>query len=183
MSIQILTKQEYLFVLFHYYYLLFWALGGTIKLILLSSADSPPLVEYASGGSLYDYLSSEENEWMDMGQIMTWAAEIARGKKETETRTTKSKDRTNPRREKMKEKHRNKKRKWNDSIKICICSTAAACTNVTVGDLNSDIRENWKELKVFQYHLFQGPGLPMELKVMFVKKHDESRDNISHLFS
>lgn len=28
---------------------------------------------------------------MDMGQIMTWAAEIGRGKKETETRATKSK--------------------------------------------------------------------------------------------
>lgn len=28
---------------------------------------------------------------MDMGQIMTWAAEIARGEKETETRATKSK--------------------------------------------------------------------------------------------
>lgn len=36
--------------------------------------------EYASGGSLYDYLSSAESEEMDMGQIMTWAAEIARGK-------------------------------------------------------------------------------------------------------
>lgn len=36
--------------------------------------------EYASGGSLYDYLSSDESEEMDMGQIMTWAAEIARGK-------------------------------------------------------------------------------------------------------
>lgn len=122
MSIQILTKWEYLFVLFHYYYyLLFWALGGTIKLTLLSCAASPPLVEYASGGSLYDYLSSEENEWMDMGQIMTWAAEIARGKKETETRTTKSKDRNNPRREIDEKKNtRIKKRKWNDSIKICI---------------------------------------------------------------
>lgn len=36
--------------------------------------------EYASGGSLYDYLSSDESEEMDMGQIMTWAAEMARGK-------------------------------------------------------------------------------------------------------
>uniref|UniRef100_H3DHS1 Sterile alpha motif and leucine zipper containing kinase AZK n=1 Tax=Tetraodon nigroviridis TaxID=99883 RepID=H3DHS1_TETNG len=36
-------------------------------------------VEYASGGSLYDYLSSAESQGMDMGQIMTWAAEIARG--------------------------------------------------------------------------------------------------------
>uniref|UniRef100_A0A3Q1CED4 Protein kinase domain-containing protein n=1 Tax=Amphiprion ocellaris TaxID=80972 RepID=A0A3Q1CED4_AMPOC len=37
------------------------------------------VTEYASGGSLYDYLSSDESEKMDMGQIMTWAAEIARG--------------------------------------------------------------------------------------------------------
>ncbi|XP_034042404.1 mitogen-activated protein kinase kinase kinase 20 isoform X2 [Thalassophryne amazonica] len=35
--------------------------------------------EYASNGSLYDYLSSEESEEMDMRQIMTWATEIARG--------------------------------------------------------------------------------------------------------
>uniref|UniRef100_A0A674MCA9 Protein kinase domain-containing protein n=1 Tax=Takifugu rubripes TaxID=31033 RepID=A0A674MCA9_TAKRU len=31
------------------------------------------VTEYASGGSLYDYLSSAESERMDMGQIMTWA--------------------------------------------------------------------------------------------------------------
>uniref|UniRef100_A0A8C6TVK1 Sterile alpha motif and leucine zipper containing kinase AZK n=1 Tax=Neogobius melanostomus TaxID=47308 RepID=A0A8C6TVK1_9GOBI len=37
------------------------------------------VTEYAPGGSLYDYLSSEESEEMDMGQIMTWAAQIARG--------------------------------------------------------------------------------------------------------
>nr|XP_046260269.1 mitogen-activated protein kinase kinase kinase 20 isoform X2 [Scatophagus argus] len=37
------------------------------------------VTEYASGGSLYDYLSSAESEEMYMGQIMTWAAEIARG--------------------------------------------------------------------------------------------------------
>ncbi|XP_018540322.1 mitogen-activated protein kinase kinase kinase 20 isoform X3 [Lates calcarifer] len=37
------------------------------------------VTEYASGGSLYDYLSSDESEDMDMGQIMTWAADIARG--------------------------------------------------------------------------------------------------------
>lgn len=35
--------------------------------------------EYASGGSLYEYLSSEESEEMDMGQIMTWATDIAKG--------------------------------------------------------------------------------------------------------
>ncbi|XP_071774004.1 mitogen-activated protein kinase kinase kinase 20 isoform X1 [Centroberyx gerrardi] len=37
------------------------------------------VTEYASGGSLYDYLSSAESEEMDMGQIMTWAMEIAKG--------------------------------------------------------------------------------------------------------
>ncbi|XP_069558680.1 mitogen-activated protein kinase kinase kinase 20 isoform X1 [Brachyistius frenatus] len=37
------------------------------------------VTEYANGGSLYDYLSSDESEEMDMGQIMTWAAEFARG--------------------------------------------------------------------------------------------------------
>ncbi|PWA31181.1 hypothetical protein CCH79_00002771 [Gambusia affinis] len=36
------------------------------------------VTEYASGGSLYDYLSSDESEEMDMGQIMSWAAEIAK---------------------------------------------------------------------------------------------------------
>lgn len=38
------------------------------------------LTEYACGGSLYDYLSSDDSEKMDMGQILTWSAEIARGK-------------------------------------------------------------------------------------------------------
>ncbi|KAM4608838.1 mitogen-activated protein kinase kinase kinase 20 isoform 2-T3 [Polymixia lowei] len=37
------------------------------------------VTEYASGGSLYDYLSSEESEEMDIRQIMTWAMEIAKG--------------------------------------------------------------------------------------------------------
>ncbi|KAL4635835.1 mitogen-activated protein kinase kinase kinase MLT isoform X1 [Arapaima gigas] len=37
------------------------------------------VTEYASGGSLYDYLSSDESEEMDMGQIMTWAMDIAKG--------------------------------------------------------------------------------------------------------
>ncbi|MBN3300290.1 M3K20 kinase, partial [Amia calva] len=37
------------------------------------------VTEYASGGSLYDYLSSEESEEMDIEQIMTWAMEIAKG--------------------------------------------------------------------------------------------------------
>ncbi|XP_053295923.1 mitogen-activated protein kinase kinase kinase 20 [Pleuronectes platessa] len=37
------------------------------------------VTEYASGGSLYEYLSSDESEDMDMGQIMTWAADMGRG--------------------------------------------------------------------------------------------------------
>lgn len=41
-----------------------------------------PSTEYASGGSLYDYLSSDESEEMDMVQIMTWATEIAKGEAE-----------------------------------------------------------------------------------------------------
>ncbi|KAF0026427.1 hypothetical protein F2P81_021164 [Scophthalmus maximus] len=37
------------------------------------------VTDYAPGGSLYDYLSSDESDDMDMGQIMTWSADIARG--------------------------------------------------------------------------------------------------------
>ncbi|MGH0120375.1 UNVERIFIED_CONTAM: hypothetical protein FKN15_039178, partial [Acipenser sinensis] len=36
------------------------------------------VTEYASRGSLYDYLSSDESEKMDMDHIMTWAMEIAK---------------------------------------------------------------------------------------------------------
>lgn len=35
--------------------------------------------EYASGGSLYEYLSSEQSEEMDMEQIMMWAIQMAKG--------------------------------------------------------------------------------------------------------
>ncbi|KAK1165669.1 mitogen-activated protein kinase kinase kinase 20-like isoform X1 [Acipenser oxyrinchus oxyrinchus] len=38
------------------------------------------VTEYASGGSLYDYLSTDESDKMDMGHIMTWAMEIAKGR-------------------------------------------------------------------------------------------------------
>lgn len=38
------------------------------------------LPEYASGGSLYEYLSSEQSEEMDMEQIMAWAIQIAKGR-------------------------------------------------------------------------------------------------------
>ncbi|XP_042558805.1 mitogen-activated protein kinase kinase kinase 20 [Clupea harengus] len=37
------------------------------------------VTEYASGGSLYEYLSSVESEEMNMGQVMTWAVDIAKG--------------------------------------------------------------------------------------------------------
>ncbi|XP_036396383.1 mitogen-activated protein kinase kinase kinase 20-like [Megalops cyprinoides] len=37
------------------------------------------VTEYASGGSLYEYLSREESEEMDMEQIMAWAIQIAKG--------------------------------------------------------------------------------------------------------
>ncbi|KTF78558.1 hypothetical protein cypCar_00038533, partial [Cyprinus carpio] len=37
------------------------------------------MVEYASGGSLFDYLSSAESEDISMKQIMTWAMDIAKG--------------------------------------------------------------------------------------------------------
>ncbi|XP_023661593.1 mitogen-activated protein kinase kinase kinase 20 isoform X1 [Paramormyrops kingsleyae] len=37
------------------------------------------VTEYASRGSLYEYLSSIESEQMDIRQIMTWAMEIAKG--------------------------------------------------------------------------------------------------------
>uniref|UniRef100_A0A8B9HHZ0 Sterile alpha motif and leucine zipper containing kinase AZK n=1 Tax=Astyanax mexicanus TaxID=7994 RepID=A0A8B9HHZ0_ASTMX len=37
------------------------------------------VTEYASGGSLYEYLSSPDSEEMDMGQVMTWALDIAKG--------------------------------------------------------------------------------------------------------
>nr|XP_055071499.1 mitogen-activated protein kinase kinase kinase 20 [Misgurnus anguillicaudatus] len=37
------------------------------------------VTEYASGGSLFDYLSSSESEEISMKQIMTWAIDIAKG--------------------------------------------------------------------------------------------------------
>ncbi|XP_060732524.1 mitogen-activated protein kinase kinase kinase 20 isoform X2 [Tachysurus vachellii] len=37
------------------------------------------VTEYASRGSLYDYLSSDASEEISMRQIMTWATEIAKG--------------------------------------------------------------------------------------------------------
>nr|XP_020471784.1 mitogen-activated protein kinase kinase kinase MLT-like [Monopterus albus] len=46
---------------------------------VLESPNYGIVTEYASGGSLYDYLSSEQSEEMDMEQIMTWAIQIAKG--------------------------------------------------------------------------------------------------------
>ncbi|XP_072540018.1 protein kinase Npk [Salminus brasiliensis] len=37
------------------------------------------VTEYANGGSLYEYLSRPDSEEMDMGQVMTWALDIAKG--------------------------------------------------------------------------------------------------------
>lgn len=38
------------------------------------------LTEYASAGSLFDYINSNKSEEMDMDHIMTWATDIAKGK-------------------------------------------------------------------------------------------------------
>uniref|UniRef100_A0ACB8G0R7 Uncharacterized protein n=1 Tax=Sphaerodactylus townsendi TaxID=933632 RepID=A0ACB8G0R7_9SAUR len=37
------------------------------------------VTEYASAGSLYDYINSNRSEEMDMDHIMTWAIDIAKG--------------------------------------------------------------------------------------------------------
>ncbi|XP_061776902.1 mitogen-activated protein kinase kinase kinase 20-like [Nerophis ophidion] len=46
---------------------------------VLESPNYGIVTEYASGGSLYEFLSSEQSEEMDMEQIMTWAIQIAKG--------------------------------------------------------------------------------------------------------
>ncbi|XP_040912169.1 mitogen-activated protein kinase kinase kinase mlk-1-like [Toxotes jaculatrix] len=46
---------------------------------VLESPNYGIVTEYASGGSLYEYLSSEQSEEMDMEQIMAWAIQIAKG--------------------------------------------------------------------------------------------------------
>ncbi|XP_070774918.1 uncharacterized protein [Enoplosus armatus] len=46
---------------------------------VLESPNYGIVTEYASEGSLYEYLSSEQSEEMDMEQIMTWAIQIAKG--------------------------------------------------------------------------------------------------------
>ena len=39
----------------------------------------PLKTEYASLGSLYDYINSNRSEEMDMDHIMTWATDVAKG--------------------------------------------------------------------------------------------------------
>lgn len=39
----------------------------------------PLKTEYASLGSLYDYINSNKSEEMDMDHIMTWATDVAKG--------------------------------------------------------------------------------------------------------
>lgn len=39
----------------------------------------PLKIEYASLGSLYDYINSNRSEEMDMDHIMTWATDVAKG--------------------------------------------------------------------------------------------------------
>lgn len=39
----------------------------------------PFKIEYASLGSLYDYINSNRSEEMDMDHIMTWATDVAKG--------------------------------------------------------------------------------------------------------
>ncbi|XP_041940149.1 mitogen-activated protein kinase kinase kinase 20 isoform X2 [Alosa sapidissima] len=46
---------------------------------VLESPNYGIVTEYASGGSLYEFLSSDESEAIDMKQIMTWAMDIAKG--------------------------------------------------------------------------------------------------------
>ncbi|KAK3543008.1 hypothetical protein QTP70_008694 [Hemibagrus guttatus] len=45
---------------------------------ILESPNYGIVTEYASGGSLYEYLSSDASEEISMRQIMTWATEIAK---------------------------------------------------------------------------------------------------------
>uniref|UniRef100_A0A8C6TFX4 Protein kinase domain-containing protein n=1 Tax=Neogobius melanostomus TaxID=47308 RepID=A0A8C6TFX4_9GOBI len=46
---------------------------------VLESPNYGIVTEYANGGSLYEFLSSEQSEQIDMKQIMTWAIQIAKG--------------------------------------------------------------------------------------------------------
>lgn len=53
-----------------------------LKCTLVLIVSSFPLkLEYASLGSLYDYINSNRSEEMDMDHIMTWATDVAKGNK------------------------------------------------------------------------------------------------------
>uniref|UniRef100_A0A8C9VXQ6 Protein kinase domain-containing protein n=1 Tax=Scleropages formosus TaxID=113540 RepID=A0A8C9VXQ6_SCLFO len=70
--LKIETEAEILSVLSHKNIIQFYG-------AILEAPNYGIVTEYAAGGSLYDYLSSDESEEMDMTQIMTWAADIAKG--------------------------------------------------------------------------------------------------------
>lgn len=48
-------------------------------LVLILCLIFPLKTEYASLGSLYDYINSNRSEEMDMDHIMTWATDVAKG--------------------------------------------------------------------------------------------------------
>ena len=54
-------------------------MNGGVYYFCLKKINNNSSPEYAGGGSLYEYLSSEQSKEMDMEQIMTWAVEIAKG--------------------------------------------------------------------------------------------------------
>ncbi|KAM5280128.1 mitogen-activated protein kinase kinase kinase 20 [Ctenodactylus gundi] len=47
--------------------------------VILEPPNYGIVTEYASLGSLYDYINSNRSEEMDMGHIMTWATDVAKG--------------------------------------------------------------------------------------------------------
>ncbi|GLD71746.1 Abelson tyrosine-protein kinase 2-like protein [Lates japonicus] len=71
-TVVVLDNAEILSVLSHKNIIQFYG-------AVLESPNYGIVTEYASGGSLYEYLSSEQSEEMDMEQIMTWAIQIAKG--------------------------------------------------------------------------------------------------------
>uniref|UniRef100_A0A8K9XQ97 Protein kinase domain-containing protein n=1 Tax=Oncorhynchus mykiss TaxID=8022 RepID=A0A8K9XQ97_ONCMY len=70
--LKIETEAEILSILSHKNIIQFYG-------AVLESPNYGIITEYAGGGSLYEYLSSEQSKKMDMEQIMTWAVEIAKG--------------------------------------------------------------------------------------------------------
>ncbi|XP_045550261.1 mitogen-activated protein kinase kinase kinase 20 isoform X1 [Salmo salar] len=70
--LKIETEAEILSILSHKNIIQFYG-------AVLESPNYGIVTEYAGGGSLYEYLSSEQSKEMDMEQIMTWAVEIAKG--------------------------------------------------------------------------------------------------------